>query len=281
MLGDDFHRAATEIEPLGAADDRGRHLVRLGRREDEPHAHRGLLEHLQQRVERLARQALRLVDDVHLLAALDRGGWRLLAEIAGVVDTAVARGVDLDDVQVLALAYRDALVARATGLGRGTLLAVDHLREDPSGRRLAGPARTAEQERVGQPALADGPGESADHVVLPEHLAGPLRPVLPIEGLVLLVLGHAHPSTTPLGRGSLRERCGGRAPAVDHVGLERITGRLLRSGVPAAPASARLRLLPSGPDRVHRLASRGTRPSTLRAGSDCGPDGPRAGIQPR
>jgi hypothetical protein len=69
VLGDRLDRDAAEVEPLAAPDDRGRHLVRLGGREDEPDADRRLLEHLQQRVERLARQPLRLVDDVDLLAA--------------------------------------------------------------------------------------------------------------------------------------------------------------------------------------------------------------------
>jgi hypothetical protein len=46
---------ATELEPLGAPDDRGGHLVRLGGGEDEPHAGGRLLEQLQQRVERFTR----------------------------------------------------------------------------------------------------------------------------------------------------------------------------------------------------------------------------------
>ncbi|MEA2509030.1 MAG: hypothetical protein QOG21_1112, partial [Actinomycetota bacterium] len=37
-------------------------------------------------------------------------------------------------------------------------------------------------------------------------------------------------------------------------------------GTPAAHLVHRLRLLPSGPDRVHGSESRGTRPSTLLSG---------------
>src|SRR5213076_2048636 len=68
---------------------------------------------------------------------------------------------------------------------------------------------------------------------------------------------------------------------VDGARLGRTPGRQLRSGNPAAPAIARLPLLPSGSDGVRELASRGTRPSTLRARGVPGPHGPRAGIQPR
>ena len=117
MRGQILERQPAEVEPLAAADDRGRHLVRLGGGQHEPHARRRLLEELQQRVERLAGQALRLVDDVDLLAALHRRGRRLLAQVARVVDAAVGRGVDLDDVEVRPVADRDALLARAARLG--------------------------------------------------------------------------------------------------------------------------------------------------------------------
>ena len=79
----------------------------------------GFLEDLQQGVERLARQALRLVDDVDLLATLHRRRRRLLAKLARVFDAAVAGGVDLDDVEVGAVAYREALRAGAALLAVG------------------------------------------------------------------------------------------------------------------------------------------------------------------
>jgi hypothetical protein len=210
VLGDDVHPAPAEVEPLAPPDDRGRHLVRLGRREDEPNTHGRLLEHLQQRVERLAREALRLVDDVDLLASLDRRGRRLLAEVARVLDAAVGGRVDLDYVQVLSLADPKALVAGAARLGRRALLAVDHLGQDPGGRGLPRSARATEQERVREPALANRAHQRADHVLLPQDLTGTLRPVLAIQGLVRLILCHAHPSI-PL----LRPR--GEARGTDEV----------------------------------------------------------------
>ena len=100
-----------EVEALAPADDRGRHLVRLGGGQHEPDAGRRLLEELQQGVERLAGEPLRLVDDVDLLAALHRRGGRRLAQLARVLDAAVAGGVDLDDVEVRALTDRDALAS--------------------------------------------------------------------------------------------------------------------------------------------------------------------------
>jgi hypothetical protein len=54
--------------------------------------------------------------------------------------------------------------------------------------------------------------------------------------------------------------------ALDPSTAGAIPGSRLRPGTPAAHPVHRLRLLPSGPDRVHGSGSRGTRPSTLLAG---------------
>ena len=167
----------------------------------------------------------------------------------------------------MAVADRDALVAHAARLGGGTLLAVDHLGEDPRGGGLAGSARAAEEERVREAVLADRAGEGADHVVLPEHLLRVLRTVTPVERLVLLFLCHVVrlPFVALRHRSRTAENKGDRAPTVDHERAERFDDRWLRPGVPTAPARARLPLLPSGPDGIRRLVSRRTRPSTLRA----------------
>jgi hypothetical protein len=74
----------------------------------------------------------------------------------------------------------------------------------------------------------------------------------------------------------------GRAvrPALDLCAAVAILGSRLRPGAPAALPVHRLRLLPSGPDRVHGSGSRGTRPSTLLAGGCPVTQKPQAGNQP-
>ena len=62
---------------------------------------RRLLQNLEQRVPRLAGEHVGFVHDVDLVVALLRGGvHRALAQLARVVHTAVARGVDLHHVEV-------------------------------------------------------------------------------------------------------------------------------------------------------------------------------------
>ncbi len=60
-----------------------------------------------------------------------------------------------------------------------------------------------------------------------------------------------------------------------------IAARDSGSGTPAAPAGDRLRLLPSGPDLVHKPTPRGTRTIDAPNGGATGANAPRRGIQPR
>ena len=105
-------------DSTGAAVDGD--LLRLGGGEHEHHPRRRLLEDLEQRIPRLAREHVRLVHDVDLVVALLRRGVHgALAQFARVIHAAMARRVDLDHVEsrraapgaaaVLALAARFAL----------------------------------------------------------------------------------------------------------------------------------------------------------------------------
>ena len=108
-----------EDERLAARADGRQHLLQLGRAEDEDEVGRRLLDQLQQRVERGVRELVRLVEDVDLVAALDRLQDDALADLADVVDPALGGGVHLDDVERRAGRDREARVARPVGVGVG------------------------------------------------------------------------------------------------------------------------------------------------------------------
>ncbi len=72
-------RDPAEVEPLRPGHDRGRDLLRFGRREHENDVRRRLLEGLQQGVEGVARELMGLVDDIHLVLALGRRETHLFA----------------------------------------------------------------------------------------------------------------------------------------------------------------------------------------------------------
>ena len=92
----EIHRAETEV--LAARGDGGGDLVRLGRAQHEDHPLGRLLERLQQRVEGLAGDLVRFVDDEDLVAVARRPVAHVLPQLAHLVDAAIGGGVDLDHV---------------------------------------------------------------------------------------------------------------------------------------------------------------------------------------
>ena len=89
-----------EVVALAPRQDRDRDLVDLGRREDELHVRRRLLERLQERVPRVLREHVDLVHDEDLEAVARRPVGQALLEPPHLVDAVVAGAVDLLDVDV-------------------------------------------------------------------------------------------------------------------------------------------------------------------------------------
>ena len=83
------------------------------------HVRRRLLQRLQQRVERVARQHVDFVDDEHLGARLQRAVADGLDDLAHVVHAGVAGGVHLDHVRVAVGQDGDAVGAHAAGSAVG------------------------------------------------------------------------------------------------------------------------------------------------------------------
>ncbi|KJL26900.1 hypothetical protein RL72_00808 [Microbacterium azadirachtae] len=180
---------------MGAGADRAQHLLGLRRGEDELDVRRRLFDELEQGVEALRRDHVRLVEDEDLepVAAGREGG--ALAQVAGVVDAVVAGGVDLDDVEGSAAVAGELDAARADaagGVGR-PLGAVEAARQDARGRRLAAPARPREQIGVAHAVAAQRGHERIGHLRLPDHLPEVLGPVAAVQGC-------AHPTSLERAR---------------------------------------------------------------------------------
>ncbi len=116
---------------------------------------------------------------------------------------------------------RDALLAHPARLGRGPLLAVDHLRQDPRGGGLArSPRARRTGTRGARRSSRMAPDQRADDVVLADDLVRGLRPVLSVQRLVRLV-GHVLLSPAAVARPvatwppAPTYEDGDRAPAVD------------------------------------------------------------------
>ena len=132
---------------------------------------RRLLDELQQGVE-ACRVTMGFVDDVDLEAAADRSEERPLAQIASVVDAAVAGRVDLDDIDASrAVASQiPAGLALTARHGPRSLLAVQGSCEDPGGCGLAASSRAREQIRVIDPLVCQGSLQWLSDVLLADDL---------------------------------------------------------------------------------------------------------------
>ena len=183
-----------EDERLAARADGREDLREVGRAEDEDEMGRRLLDQLQERVPGGVGELVRLVEDVDLVAALDRLEHDAVADLAHVVDAALRRRVHLDHVEGRAGGDREARVARAVGRRRRALRAVEALGEDARHRGLAGAARAGEEvglaHRVGPDRVAQRP----DDRLLPDDLVEALRTVFPVSRTIQAERAHVSPA---------------------------------------------------------------------------------------
>ena len=203
---------ASDVEALEPRQDRRREARRLGRGEHEDHEVGRLLERLQERVPRIPRDLVGLVEDVDLAPEVARRIGEPIAQVADLVDAAVGRGIDLEDVEGRPLADGDARLAGVARIAVLEVRAVDRLGHDPGQRRLAGPARADEQERVGDPFGPDGVAEGLDDRLLADDLAEGLGTPASVQRLVRN--GRRHDL---LRSGASWINC--RAPSVDRPSL--------------------------------------------------------------
>ncbi len=164
-----------QVEALAARQHGDRHLAQFGGGEHELHVRRRLLQRLQQRVERVARQHVDFVDDEHLGARLDRAVAGRLDDLAHVVDAGAAGGVHFHHVGVAVGQDRDAIGAYAAGIrgrpaGAVRAGAVQRAGDDAGGGGLAHPAHAGEHEGMGDPAGGEGVAQDAHHRLLADQV---------------------------------------------------------------------------------------------------------------
>ena len=173
VVGDAGRRDIAEVEPLTSALDRRRHLLGLGRTEDELDMLGRLLHRFEERVEGRRREHVDLVDDVDLEGPAHRAIDAVGDEVSGLLDGAVAGRVDLDDI--LILAGHDRL---ADLFGHvGVVGSVDGAGEDAGHGSFADTPGAAEEVGVGDTARVDGIFECAGDGLLADDLVEGVGPV--------------------------------------------------------------------------------------------------------
>jgi hypothetical protein len=144
---------------------------------------RRLLDHLQQGVEALRADHVRLVDDVDLVPAARGPEEGLFPQVTGIVHTTVRSGVDLDDIDRAGPVAREVLAGLTLLAGgrRRPLRAVQTAGEDARTGGLPTPARPAEQVRVIDPVVPQGLLQRVGDMLLPDDLGEGLGAVAAVQ----------------------------------------------------------------------------------------------------
>ena len=177
-----------------------------------------------------------LVDDVHFILGFRRHEHDFVTDAADIVDTVVTGGVHFDDVEKRAVddAFTD--LAFITWVTVNGVLTVDRTGEDLRDGGLTGASGSAEKIRVTDLAENNGLAKCRNSMFL-------LDDVVEVHRTVKSVQCDMFHRALLLFKRKTKNR-----PGWTTVGASTL----------AAHASDRLLLLPSGPDRVHRLASHKT-----------------------
>jgi hypothetical protein len=169
-----------EIEALAARQHSGWELARLRRSQGEDDVLRRLLERLEERIEGIPAELVRLIDDVALVARLIGREVELLAQTAGVIHAAVRGGIDLDDIRAAPFGDLAAEATRVVGLGRepsfrllriALTQAVDRLGQQSGGAGLANATRAAEQIGMANPPGGQLVLQGPHDILLPPNLS--------------------------------------------------------------------------------------------------------------
>ncbi|MPM23279.1 hypothetical protein SDC9_69745 [bioreactor metagenome] len=161
---------------LATASDGCRHFLQLCGCEDEYDVSRGLLNGLQQCIERTGGEHMHLVDDINLvLAALGRKK-HLVLDLADIVDAGVARTVNLDDIYVVALGNFPAVRTDSAGVGCRSFYTVERPCQDTGGGCLANPSWSTEQVGMGNSSQFDRMLDGGYHELLTHKVVKLLGP---------------------------------------------------------------------------------------------------------
>ena len=168
---------------MGTRTDGADHLVGFGGREDEHHMVRRFLDNLQQRVETLLGDHVRLVKNENLIAIPSGGESGALSQFTGVIDAIVTGRVDFHHVDGTWTASGEVLATGAfPAWMRGRPLgAVDAPREDTRGTGLTAATRPGKQVRMRELAAVEGPHQRNSDLILTDDPLKRVRSITSIQ----------------------------------------------------------------------------------------------------
>ena len=144
-----------ETELLAPRRDGRRNFMNFGRTQNEHHPLGRLLQRLQQRVEGIVRNLVRLVHDEDFVTVARRAVADILPQFAHLIDAAIGRRVNLDHVHTVACRHFQATGANSARIRRGAVHAIQAAGHNSRHGSLARAALAAEYVAVRNPPLRD------------------------------------------------------------------------------------------------------------------------------
>ena len=175
---------ALKIIALAAAQDGGGDSLHFGGGKDKDDVLGRLLHCLEQRVERLRREHMHLIDDIHLIPANRREICHLVTQVADVIHTAVGGSIHLNNIQHGAGVNSLADFTFPARVGFGSIEAVDRFGKDFGAGRLAGTARSGEQVGMADASRRNLVFQCGDNRFLADHVGEFLRPPFTVQRTV-------------------------------------------------------------------------------------------------
>ena len=152
--------------------------------EDKNHPVGRFFQGLEQRVEGLAGDLVRFVDDEDFVAVARRPVAYVFPQLAHLVDAAIRCRVDLDHIRRVPRRHFQAACAHAAGVNGWALNTVEASRQDPGDRGFPGAALSGKNVAVGDPLLQNRIFERRADVFLADQFRKRLRTVFPGNDLV-------------------------------------------------------------------------------------------------
>lgn len=181
----------SEIVSLGPGDDRVGDLVDFGRRKDESDMLRRLFKRLKKSIEGTFRKHMDLVDDVYLIFSLGRVELRFFDELADILDSGIACGINLEDIHEFLVLHRQ--TARTGEAGITIFLqihAIDGLRQYAGHGCLPGSSHSVEQIGADDLSFGERIPKRSFHEFLSHKGFEVFRSVFLVEGH--LQMGYRH-----------------------------------------------------------------------------------------
>ena len=129
---------AAEGKPLAPGQDGGRHLMKLGGRQNKQQMLRRLLNDFQQRIEGGQGQHMHLIDDIHPLFYLGRRVNRIVPQVTNVIHAVIGGSIDFQHIHAGSVINGAARRTSITGIPPIGMLTVDRLGKNLRAGGLAG-----------------------------------------------------------------------------------------------------------------------------------------------